>query len=105
MVVDSVGMVKDRKTLTQSQNKMYRKHHRVRGILIEDLSHSKYIKIFNKSTTNTILESLCSTYEGNQQVKEAKENLLVQHYELFIMKDDEDIETMFSRFQTRVSCL
>jgi hypothetical protein len=48
---------------------------------------------------------LCSTYEGNKHVREAKENLLVQQYELFKMKEDEDIETMFARFQTLVSGL
>lgn len=96
--VDVVGMVKDRKALTPSEKKVYRKHHRVRGILIEALPHSEYIKIIDNYTADTIFESLCSTYEGNQQVKEAKVNLLVQHYELFRMKDDKDIETMFSRF-------
>lgn len=30
---------------------------------------------------------------------------MVQQYELFRMKDDENIETMFSRFQTLVSGL
>ncbi|MCI32065.1 aspartyl-tRNA synthetase, partial [Trifolium medium] len=32
-------------------------------------------------------------------------SLLIQQYELFKMKEDEDIETMFSRFQTLVSGL
>jgi hypothetical protein len=35
-------------------------------------------------------------------VKEAKANFLVHQYELFKMKEDEDIETMFARFQTLV---
>ncbi|MCH87410.1 aspartyl-tRNA synthetase, partial [Trifolium medium] len=45
---------------------------------------------------------LCSTYDGNEQIQEAKANLLVQQYELFKMKEDEDIGTMFTRFQTLV---
>jgi len=36
-------------------------------------------------------------------VKEGKVNLLVQYYELFKNKDGEDIEIMFSMFQTLVS--
>ena len=59
---------------------LYKKHHRVRGILVDALPHSKYIKIIDKSTAKTIFESMCATYEGNQQVKEAKANLLVQQY-------------------------
>lgn len=65
----------------------------------------KYTKIVDKSTSKSIFESLCSTYEGNKLVKEANANQLVHQYELFIMKEDEDIKTMYSRFQTLVSDL
>lgn len=102
---NGVGMVTDRKNLIPTYKKIYRKHNRVRGIVIEALPHSEYIKIINKSTAKTIFKSLCSTYKWNQQFKEAKVNLLVQHYELFVMKNDEDIEIMFSRFQVLVSGL
>ncbi|GAU49294.1 hypothetical protein TSUD_89190 [Trifolium subterraneum] len=50
-------------------------------------------------------DSLCSNYDGNRQVQNAKARLLVQQYELFAMKPEEDIQTMFSRFQTLVSNL
>jgi hypothetical protein len=69
------------------------------------ITHDEYLKIVNKTSTKTIWDSLKSTYEGNKQVREAKANLLVQQYELFKMKDGEDIETMFARFQTLVSGL
>lgn len=73
--VNGVGMITDRKILTPSQNKTYLKHHIVIGILEDALPHSKYIKIIDNSTTKTILEFSCATYEGNQQVKSAKPNL------------------------------
>lgn len=60
------------------------------------LPHSKYTKIVDKSTAKSIFESLCSTYEGNQQVKEAKVNLFVHQSKLFKMKDDGNIETKVS---------
>lgn len=60
-------------------------------ILVDDLPHSKYLKIINKSTAKTTFESLVATYVGRQRVIEAKANLLVQQYELFRMKEDEDI--------------
>lgn len=103
--VNSVGMTKDMKTLTPAQKKIYIKRHRVRDILIEYLPYFEYIKIIYKSTAKTIFESLCFTHEGNQQVKEAKANLLVQHYELFRMKGNEEIESMFSRSQVLVQVL
>lgn len=64
--VNGVRMVKDGKTPTLAQKKIYRKHNGVKGILIEALTHFKYIKIIDKSTTKTIFKSLCSNYEGNQ---------------------------------------
>src|SRR4030067_1129914 len=68
-------------------------------------THEEFMKISNKSSAKTIFESLCSTYEGNQQVREAKANMLVQQYELFRMTEDETIDAMFSRFQILVSGL
>ncbi|XP_050897907.1 uncharacterized protein LOC127104796 [Lathyrus oleraceus] len=105
ILVDGVGMVSDRKTLTPAPKKIHIEHHRVRDILVNALPHSEYIKIIDKSTVKTIFKSLCATYEGNQQVQEVKVNLLVQQYELFRMKEDEDIETTFSIFQVLVSGL
>lgn len=75
--VNGVGMVSDRKTLTLDQKRYIEN---IRVILVDTLPHSKYIKIIDKSTAKTIYESLYSTYEGNQQVKEVKANLLVQQY-------------------------
>jgi len=46
-------------------------------ILVEALPHSEYTNIVDKYTAKIIIQSLCSTYEGNQQVKEAKANMLV----------------------------
>lgn len=66
--VKSVGMVSDKKSLTHAQKKIYRKHHRVRGILLDPLPHSEYIKIIDKSESQTIFKSQCDTYEGNRQV-------------------------------------
>src|SRR4051812_48023828 len=86
--VDGIEMVVDRKSLTLEQNKIYIKHHKVCGILVDCLPHSEYIQIIEKSTAQTIFESLCATYEGNQQFKEAKANLLVQLCELFILKEN-----------------
>ena len=83
ITVDDEGKCADRKNLTEAQKKVYKKHHRVRGILCDAIPHEEFMKISNKSTAKTIFESLCSSYEGNQQVREAKANMLVQQYELF----------------------
>jgi hypothetical protein len=103
--MDGEGAVsyQDRKSFTPDQKKEYKKHHLVKGMMTNAISHDEYLKIVNKTTAKSIWESLKSKYEGNKQVREAKANLLIQQYELFKMKDGEDIETMFSRFQVLVS--
>ncbi|WJX24547.1 hypothetical protein P8452_13641 [Trifolium repens] len=93
------------KAFTPTQKLEYKKHHSVKGMMTNAISHDEYLKIGDKRTAKSIWDSLKSKYEGNKQVKEAKANLLVHQYELFKMKDGEDIETMFSRFQILVSGL
>jgi len=58
-----------------------------------------------KSTAKGMFKSLCYNYERNKKVKEVERNILVQQYEMFRMKEDENIEAMYSRFQTLVSGL
>ena len=69
------------------------------------LPHKEYLKMSDKSTAKAMFTSLCSLYEGNKKVREAKATMLVHQYEMFRMKEDESIETMYSRFQTLVSGL
>ncbi|WJX51802.1 25S rRNA (cytosine(2870)-C(5))-methyltransferase [Trifolium repens] len=97
--------VEARKKFTTTEKKAYKKHHKVKDILIGCISHNEYLKITNKSTAKSIYDSLCSTYKGNKQVQEAKATLLIQQYELFRMKDDENIESMYSRFKILVAGL
>jgi len=103
--LDEEGAALDRKAHTTEQKKIYKKHHMIRGILVAALPHKEYLKTSDKSTTKAMFTSLCSLYEGNKKVREAKATIIVHQYELFRMKEDESIETMHSRFQTLVSGL
>ncbi|WJX24389.1 25S rRNA (cytosine(2870)-C(5))-methyltransferase [Trifolium repens] len=97
--------IEERKKFTPTDKKLYKKHHKVKDLLIGCITHDEYLKITDKSTAKSIYDSLCSTYEGNKQVQEAKATLLIQQYELFRMKDDENIESMYSRFKILVAGL
>jgi len=105
MVEEQEGIVVDRNSFIEAQRKIYRKHHKLRGTLVDVSPHLEYTKLMDKSIAKSIFESICSTYEGNQQVKNVKANQLVHQHELLRIKEDEDIETMYSRFQTLVSGL
>lgn len=73
--------------------------------MLNVISYTAYEKITNRDSVKSIFDSLKMTHEGNKQVKEIKALALIQKYEAFKMEDDETIEDMFSRFQTRVACL
>jgi len=96
--LDEEGVALDRKAHTAEQKKLYKKHHMIRGILVAAFPHKEYLKMSDKSTAKAMFTSLCSNYEGNKKVREAKATMLVHQYELFRMKEDESIETMYSRF-------
>src|SRR4030067_3495360 len=58
--VDDEGKCTDRKKLNDAQKKVYKKHHRVRGIMSDAIPHEDFVKICNKYTAKTIFESLLS---------------------------------------------
>ena len=105
LALDEEGAAIDRKKHTSPHKKLYKKHHKMRVILVAALPRTEYLKISDKSTAKAMFASLCANYEGNKKVREAKVIMLVHQYELFKMKDDESIEAMYSRFQTLVSGL
>jgi len=57
----------------------------------------------DKSTAKAMFASLYVNYEGSKKVREAKALMLVHQYEVFKMKEDENIQQMYLRFQTLVS--
>jgi len=103
--LDEEGVVVHIKKHTPAQKKMYKKHHKIRGSLVLVIPRAEYMKMSDKSTAKAMFASLCANYEGSKKVREAKVLMLVHQYELFKMKDDENIEEMYSRFQTLVSRL
>src|SRR3954453_21894055 len=98
--VKANGVRLTRQEMDDDQKKHFKNHHKCRTVLLNAISHAEYEKISNKETAHDIFESLKMTHEGNAQVKETKALALIQKYEAFKMEDDENIETMFSRFHT-----
>ncbi|VFQ84367.1 unnamed protein product [Cuscuta campestris] len=64
-----------------------------------------YRKISCCSTAKKMWDKLEVTYEGTDQVREAKIDFLTQEYEMFRMKEHEKIEDMFDRFSKIVNDL
>src|SRR3954468_5132836 len=98
--VTASGVRLTRQEMDDDQKKLFKNHHKCRTVLLNAISHVEYEKISNRETAYDIYESLKMTRKGNAQVKETKALALIQKYEAFKMEDDENIEKMFSRFQT-----
>ena len=91
--------------MADHQKREFRNHHKDKIILLSVISYTKYKKITNRESTKHMFDSLRMTHEGNTQVNETKALALIKKYEAFKMKEDETIETMFSRFQILVAGL
>ncbi|VFQ64076.1 unnamed protein product [Cuscuta campestris] len=64
-----------------------------------------YRKISCCTTANEMWDKLEVTYEGTDQVREAKIVFLTQEYEMFRMKEGEKIDDMFNRFSKIINDL
>ncbi|VFQ69027.1 unnamed protein product [Cuscuta campestris] len=64
-----------------------------------------YRKISCCTTAKEMWDKLEITYEGTDQVREAKIDFLTHEYELFRMKENEKIDEMFERFSKIVNDL
>ena len=58
---------------------------------------NEYSRVSMCTSAKEMWKNLKLIYEGNNQVKETKANLLVHEYELFKMKPEESISKMFAR--------
>ncbi|GAV58182.1 UBN2 domain-containing protein [Cephalotus follicularis] len=67
-------------------------------IIVCAINSNDFNRILSCISTKEMWDRLEVTYEGRNQVKEAKISMLVHDYEMFYMNENEDIKSMFSRF-------
>jgi len=72
----------------------------VRIALLCALSQEEYSKVHSFKSAEQMWDTLAITYNGSSEGKRNKLSLLTHKYELFGMKEGEDIPTMFECFQT-----
>ena len=69
------------------------------------LDLNEYNRVSGCDSAKEIWDKLEVTYEGTNQVKESKMSMLFHEYELFVMKKDENISEISTRFTNIVNCL
>ncbi|GAV76857.1 UBN2 domain-containing protein, partial [Cephalotus follicularis] len=74
-------------------------------IIICAINSNDFNRISSCISAKEMWDRLEVTYEGTNQVKEAKISMLVHEYEMFTMNENEDIKSMFSRFTNIINAL
>ncbi|GAV91970.1 UBN2 domain-containing protein, partial [Cephalotus follicularis] len=69
------------------------------------LSPSEFNRVSSLDSAKEIWDRLMVTYEGTNQVKDTKINRLVHDYELFTMLENENISSMYARFNDIINAL
>ncbi|VFQ87846.1 unnamed protein product [Cuscuta campestris] len=75
------------------------------NMLYYAVNPNDYRKISCCTTAKEMWDKLEVTYEGTDQVREAKIDFLTQEYEMFRMKEGEKIDNMFDRFSKIINDL
>ena len=69
------------------------------------LDPNEFNRVSGCDSAKEIWNKLEVTYEGTNQVRESKMSMFVHEYELFVMKKDENISKMSTRFTNIMNCL
>ena len=85
--------------------KMAQLNVKVMNILYCALDVNEFNRISVCTSAKEIWDRLEVTYEGTNQVKDSKINMLVHKYELFKMESNENIYAMFTRFTDIINSL
>ncbi|GKB29259.1 hypothetical protein Tco_0868660 [Tanacetum coccineum] len=81
------------------------KNNEAKMVIYNALSRKEYERIFMCQTAKEIWDTLLITYQGNNQVKANKIDLLVQQYEQFMIPEEESIDNAFANFNTIITSL
>ncbi|GAV86276.1 UBN2 domain-containing protein, partial [Cephalotus follicularis] len=78
---------------------------KAKHIIICAINSSEFNRVSSCVSAKEMWDRLEVTYEGTNQVKEAKIIMLVHDYKMFTMNENEDIKSMFTRFTNIINAL
>ncbi|XP_070025921.1 uncharacterized protein [Nicotiana sylvestris] len=93
-----VVIPKTRKEFNYAARKAIEKNFHAKKILVCGIGPDEYNRISACQSAKEIWEALQTTQKGTTHVKQSKIDMLTTEYELFIMKDDESIQDIHTRF-------
>ncbi|GKV40372.1 hypothetical protein SLEP1_g48027 [Rubroshorea leprosula] len=95
---DNKLVPKDPASYDEADRKKLQINAQAKNALFCALHPSEYDRISACDFAKEMWDKLQVAHEGTNEVKKSKINMLVQKYELFKMKSDEEIKDMFTRF-------
>ncbi|GAV89760.1 zf-CCHC domain-containing protein/UBN2 domain-containing protein, partial [Cephalotus follicularis] len=96
---------KPRNKYNDDDRKIVQLNAKAKHVIICAINSNEFNRVSSCVSAKDMWDRLEVTYEGTNQVKEAKINMLVHEYEMFTMHDNEDIKTMFTRFTNITNAL
>ncbi|GAV69299.1 LOW QUALITY PROTEIN: zf-CCHC domain-containing protein/UBN2 domain-containing protein, partial [Cephalotus follicularis] len=98
-------IAKPRSSCNDEDRESVQMHAKAKHIIICAINSTDFNRVSSCISAKEMWDRLEVTYEGTNQVKEAKISTLVHEYEMFTMKENEDIKSMFTRFTNITNAL
>ncbi|GAV76833.1 LOW QUALITY PROTEIN: zf-CCHC domain-containing protein/DUF4219 domain-containing protein/UBN2 domain-containing protein, partial [Cephalotus follicularis] len=101
---EGIKTLKPRSSYSDDDRKKVQLNAKANHVIICALNSNEFNRVSSCGTAKE-MDRLEVTYEGTNQVKDAKINMLVREYEMFSMKENENISSMFVRFTNIINSL
>ncbi|GAV76804.1 UBN2 domain-containing protein, partial [Cephalotus follicularis] len=102
---EGINTLKPRSSYTDDDRKKVQLNAKAKHVIICALNSNEFNRVSSCATAKEMWDRLEVTYEGTNQVKDAKINMLIREYEMFSMKENENISGMFVRFTNIIHSL
>ncbi|GAV79276.1 LOW QUALITY PROTEIN: UBN2 domain-containing protein, partial [Cephalotus follicularis] len=101
---EGIKTLKPRSSYSDDDRKKVELNAKAKHVIICALNSNEFNRVSSCATAKEMWDRLEVTYEGTNQVKD-KINMLVREYEMFSMKENENISGMFVRFTNIINSL
>ena len=97
--------VKVKEEWTDSEKKAVQLDKKAKNILFQSLEDDLFENVVNCKTAKEVWEALLIMHEGTEEVRENKQSLLTQQYEMFAHVQGENVTATYERFNILLNSL
>ncbi|GAV60777.1 UBN2 domain-containing protein, partial [Cephalotus follicularis] len=104
-LVDGQRILKMNNEFNDHDYKLLQLNAKAKHVIFCALSPSEFNRVSSLDSAKEMWDRLIVTYEGTNKVKDTKINRLVHDYDLFTMLENENISSLYSRFNDIINAL